>query len=196
MQIIIASTNLHKIREYREMFKALKNFDVLSLNSFSDYAPLPENGATLKDIAINKATHAAAGLNALVIADDSGIMVPLLNGAPGIYSHRYAGENASDTENRKKLLQALNGKSELERSAYFECCIALADPQGLKKCVSARCEGTIANEERGSNGFGYDSIFIKHDYDKTFAELDDAIKNRISHRRKAFDQIAMVLESL
>lgn len=193
MQIIIASRNLHKIREFREMFKSIKEMDVLSLLNFPDYTPPEESGNTFKDIAVTKAIHAAQALNALVLADDSGLIVPILGGATGVLSHRYADSEATDAENRKKLLLALEGKNELQRAAYFECCLALADAQGLKKCVSSRCEGIIVEEERGNNGFGYDPIFIKHDYDKTFAELGEDVKNRVSHRRKAFEQIAIYL---
>lgn len=196
MEIVIASLNLHKVREFREMLRALGGFDILSLHHFPDYQPPAETGKTFKDNAVLKAVHAAQHLGKLVLADDSGLVVPILDGEPGVLSRRYAGEDATDADNRRKLLKALTGRGNLQRSAYFECCIALADPNGLKKAVTGRCEGVITTEERGGNGFGYDSIFMKHDYDKTFAELDEAVKNRISHRGKAFANIALVLEPL
>lgn len=196
MDIILATLNVHKILEFREMLKTFKKFDTFSLHQFSHYIPLAETGKSFKENVTQKAIHAAKALNCLVLADDSGLVVPILNGAPGIYSRRYAGDDATDAENRKKLLEALKERTGLERSAYFECSLALATPEGLKKYVFGRCEGVIAPEEKGRNGFGYDSIFVKHDYDKTFAELDDAVKNRISHRRKAFEKMALVLETL
>ena len=180
MDIVLATLNVHKIREFREMLKPLKRFEILSLHQFPDYSPLEETGMSFKENVIQKAIHAAKTLNCYVLADDSGLVVPILNGAPGVYSRRYAGDDATDAENRKKLLEALNGRTGIERSAYFECSLALANPEGLKKHVNGRCEGVIALEEQGRNGFGYDAIFMKHDYDKTFSELDDAVKNRIS----------------
>ncbi|MBS0650233.1 MAG: RdgB/HAM1 family non-canonical purine NTP pyrophosphatase, partial [Verrucomicrobia bacterium] len=142
------------------------------------------------------AVHAATELQRWVIADDSGIVIPALNGAPGVYSRRYAGENATDKENRLKLLKEMKHLDEACRQGYFECWIALASPQGLKKCAKGVSEGTITQEEKGSLGFGYDPIFIKHEYGKTFAELEEDIKNRISHRRKALDKILPALEAL
>lgn len=196
MDIVIASNNLHKIRELRDMLKHVKQLDVLSLLNFPEYTPLEENGKTLQENAIIKAQHAAKTLNKWVLADDSGLFVPALGGAPGITSKRFAGEDATDTENRQKLLKEMQGMDGLKRSAYFECCLALANPEGIKKSVTGTCEGIITTQERGRNGFGYDPIFIKNDYDKTFSEIDEATKNRISHRRKALDRLLPILETL
>lgn len=196
MEIVIASKNLHKMREFRDMLKSFKHIDVLSILNFPHYELPGETGNTFKDNAILKATHAAASLNKIVLADDSGLIVPSLEGAPGINSRRYAGDDATDAENRNKLLKELQGKNEHERSAYFECCLALASPDKLIKCVSGTCEGMILKEERGRNGFGYDSLFVKSDYDKSFAELEEATKNRISHRRKAFEKLTATLEMM
>jgi XTP/dITP diphosphohydrolase len=197
VEIVIASKNLHKMREFRDMLKAFPHIDVLSVLNFPLYELPEETGKSFKDNALIKATHAATTLNKIVLADDSGLIVPSLGGAPGINSRRYAGEDATDAENRYKLLKELEGKNEYERSAYFECCLALSSPSKLIKCVSGTCEGMILTEERGRNGFGYDSLFIKSDgYDKSFAELEEATKNRISHRRKAFEKIATILENL
>lgn len=192
-QIVIASSNVHKIREFREMLKGIKSVDILSLLHFPQYEPPPENGQTFQENAVRKAEHAAKALQQWVLADDSGLVVPALKGAPGINSRRYAGEEATDAENRKKLLTEMRHLDDLQRAAYFECCLAVADPEGLKKCVTGTCEGTILQEERGSNGFGYDSLFVKGDYDKTFAELAEATKNRISHRSKAVDKLLSTL---
>jgi XTP/dITP diphosphohydrolase len=131
-----------------------------------------------------------------VIADDSGLVVPSLGGIPGVYSARFAGENATDLDNRKLLLQKIEHLLEEDRHAYYECCIVLASPSGVKKCVRGICEGTLLTAEKGGGGFGYDPLFIKHGYNKSFAELEEATKNRISHRRKALDKLILSLESL
>lgn len=196
MEIILASTNVHKIRELREMCRPLKNIEILSLRDFPTYVQIEETGSTLAENATLKAEHAAKNLNKIVIAEDSGLFVPILNGDPGVYSRRYASENATDLENRQKLLKELKGMEELQRSAYFECCIVLASPEKILKTVVGRCEGYIANEERGRNGFGYDFIFIKNDYNKTFAELEELVKNQVSHRMKAFQKLFPTLEAL
>lgn len=195
MQLIIASRNIHKIRELRSMLKPYKKFDVLSLLDFPNYQPLPENHESLEANAAQKAVHAAQTLNQWTIADDTGLIVPALQGAPGVLSARYAGERATDSDNRKKLLQAMKHLQDPDRQAYFECWLAVASPDGLKKYARGVCEGTIADEEKGGKGFGYDSLFIKHEYGRTFAELEEAIKNRISHRRKALDKLHLYLVS-
>ncbi len=194
--LIIASKNVHKIREFRSMLKKFPTLDLLTLNDFPTYSPPGETGASFEENAILKATHAAKELQHWAIADDSGLVVPALKGAPGIFSQRYAGANASDKENRKKLLADMQHIEEPHRQAYFECWIALATPEGLKKTTKGVSEGVITEKERGSLGFGYDSIFIKHEYGKTFAELEEETKNRISHRRKALDKISPFLESM
>ncbi len=196
MEIVLATQNVHKIREFREMLKNLTKCDLLSLYNFPTYTCPEETGATFEENASLKALHAAKTLNKIVIADDSGLVVPALNNEPGVRSRRYAGDDATDAENRKKLLDALEGKSELHRAAYFECCLVLATPEGIKKTVRSTCEGYIIEEERGRNGFGYDPIFVKHDYDKTFAELDESTKNRISHRHKAVEKMLSSIESI
>ncbi len=195
MQLVIASRNVHKIRELRSMLKAYQFLDILSLLDFPNYTPLPEDKDSLEASAIQKATHAAKSLNRWAIADDTGLIVPALKGAPGIYSARYAGENASDAENRKKLLTDMEELSDPHRQGYFECWIALASPDGLKKCVRGVCEGNILTEEKGGKGFGYDSLFMKHEYGKSFSELEESLKNRISHRRKALDKLHLFFET-
>jgi XTP/dITP diphosphohydrolase len=196
MEIILATTNSHKIQEFRDMFRVLPHLELVSLHSFNNYQPPEETGLTFKENAILKAEHAARHLQQWVIADDSGLVVPALKGEPGVYSRRYAGLQATDNDNRRKLLKALESYSDHQRVAYFECCVALAGPQGLKKCVEGVCEGMIIHEPRGRQGFGYDSLFVKNDYEKTFAELDESVKNRVSHRRKAFERLLNVLEAL
>lgn len=194
--LVIASRNIHKIRELRSLLKPFHHLDLLSLRDFPDYIPPEETGATFEENAILKATHAAEHLRNWVLSDDSGLVVPALNGSPGVFSARYAGNQASDQDNRKKLLEAMAHLLEDDRIAFMECALALASPEGLKKCVRGTCEGRLLARERGGGGFGYDPLFVKLEYSKTFAELEETVKNRISHRRKAFDKILPLLETL
>jgi len=196
IELVIASTNIHKIREFRTMLKPVSRFDLLSLCDFPQYVPPEETGQTFEENATLKAVHAAKTLQRWVIADDSGLVVPALKGAPGVYSARYAGTNATDLDNRKKLLEEMHHLLEEDRNAYFECCTALASPKGIKKCTRGTCEGSLLTIERGASGFGYDPLFVKHGYSKSFAEIEESIKNRISHRRKALDKILLTLDSL
>ncbi len=195
MKLVIASHNIHKIRELRGLLKLFKLWDIYSLIDFPDYLPPPETGNTFEENAVLKAISAAKALNCWALADDSGLIVSALNG-PGIHSAHYAGEKSTDKENRIKLLMEMKPLKEHERMAFFECVLALASPEGIKKTARALCEGMIIEEERGSRGFGYDPIFLKHEYSKTFGELDEETKNRISHRRKAFDKIVPFLEHI
>lgn len=196
MDLIIATQNSHKLREIRTLLKPLKRFDLYSLSDFPEYAPPPETGGTFESNAQLKAEHAAKTLGKWVLADDSGLVVPALGGAPGVYSARFAGDGATDKDNRKKLLKEMEGLADERRFAFFECCIVLASPQGIQKTAKGYCEGMIIEEERGGNGFGYDPLFIKHDYNQTFAELGELVKNQVSHRAKALEKILITLESL
>lgn len=196
MDLVIASTNLHKIREFRDMLKRFKHIDPLSLLNFSDYKQPEEDGKTFKENALLKGLHANKILKKWVLSDDSGLVVPSLEGAPGVISRRWAGEDATDAECRSKLLKEMQHLEEHQRSAYYECCLVLVNPEGIAKCVTGTCEGIILKEERGRNGFGYDSLFLKHDYDKTFAEIDESTKNKISHRRKAFEKLVSTFETM
>lgn len=196
MELVIGSNNIHKIREFRSILKKIGSFDLLSLIDFPDYVPVEETGSTFEENAILKAQHAATSLNKLVLSDDSGLVVPALKGAPGVFSARYAGQGASDKDNRRKLLKEMSSLQDHSRQAYFECVLALASPEGLIKTTKGVVEGVILETERGSHGFGYDSIFMKHEYGKTFGELNEETKNRISHRRKALDRILPTLETL
>ncbi|MFN0065490.1 MAG: RdgB/HAM1 family non-canonical purine NTP pyrophosphatase [Chlamydiales bacterium] len=195
MDILLATTNAHKVREIRALLKPFKRFDLYTLRDFPHYKPPAENGSSFAEIAAKKAMHAAQTLLIHALADDSGLVVPALGNAPGINSARYAKEGASDKENRKKLLQEMEELKGIRRDAYFECCIAFASPQKLIRSVCGIAEGSIITEERGGDGFGYDSLFVKHDYNQTFAELGERIKNQISHRGKALQKMLIVLES-
>lgn len=193
MQLLIASHNLHKVREIKEMLSQIKNLDVISLSQFPDYEPAEEVGDSFEDIASKKALHAAQALGCLVLADDSGLSVHALKNAPGVFSRRYAGPKATDLDNRTKLLDEMRHLSEDARSAELTCALALASPEKVIKVVSASCQGMIATEERGNNGFGYDPLFLLLDHNKTLGELPKSTKNRISHRRKALDKLQRFL---
>jgi len=196
IQIIIASKNVHKIREIKAILNPIEYLDVLSLCNFPKYIPPEETGTNFLENAKIKALSAAKALNQWVLAEDSGLIVPALKGDPGVFSARYAGNEASDADNRKKLLENMQSLLDQDRSAYFECCMVLASPDGIKKTVTANCEGEILTKERGGGGFGYDPVFIKNNYNKSFGELEESIKNRISHRRKAIDKLLFEIESI
>ncbi|MDB2613924.1 RdgB/HAM1 family non-canonical purine NTP pyrophosphatase [Chlamydiales bacterium] len=195
-KLLLATSNLHKVAELKALFKdqGLK-VDLYSFHQFPGYKAPPEDGATFQENAQLKALHAAKELGILAVADDSGLVVPALNNEPGVISARYAGANATDKENRIKLINEMGDLKGLERSAYFECCLAVASPQEVIFTTSGRCEGMVVEKERGSQGFGYDSLFIKHEFSKTFAEITSSTKNRVSHRRKAFEKLVMYLEN-
>lgn len=195
MKLLLATSNLHKIIELKAMLKPrLKEVDIFSLRDFPDYVAPPEDGDTFAQNAEKKALHAATTLGMYALADDSGLVVPALNGEPGVYSRRYAGEEATDKKNCDKLINKLSEIPEEERTGYFECALSFASPEGDVKTARGLCEGRILLETRGRNGFGYDPLFIKHDYNKTMAELEAETKNRISHRRKALDKLIALLE--
>lgn len=196
MEIVIASSNLHKIRELRELLKPLKNLDVRSLSSFPEVKLPEEMGASFQEIASSKAFAVAKELKCLTLADDSGLVVPGLNGLPGISSRRFAGLDATESENRQKLLKDMGELQGEARNAFYSCSLVLANSQGILKSVSANCEGFILNKERGRSGFGYDSLFVKHGYVKSFGEIAESTKNRISHRSKAFEKLKAFLETL
>ena len=196
MQLILATNNLHKILELKAILKPLfSKIDVLSLKDFPEYCPPEETGSTFAENAELKAQDCAKALKCLTLADDSGLVIPALGGEPGVKSRRYAGEEASDKENREKLIENLKDLPAHKRAGYYECALCLANESGIIKTVSGLCEGEITLEPRGSGGFGYDPIFVKYDYNKTMAELSEDTKNRISHRRRALDKLLLTLEA-
>jgi XTP/dITP diphosphohydrolase len=183
--LVLATTNKNKIAEFQEI---LKDFPV-EIRSLSDFGPLPEaieDGETFDDNAYKKAHHTAKILGLPAIADDSGLVVEALNGAPGVYSARYAGLNASDEENVTKLLQDMKGIT--NRKAFFQCVLSIAVPSGPALTYEGTCEGIILDERRGISGFGYDPIFYFENLGKTFAECSMEEKNKVSHRGKALTE--------
>lgn len=184
--LVLATRNQGKVKELQEM---LAGFPV-EIRSLADFGPLPEvveDGATFDDNAYKKAIFTAKALGLPAMADDSGLVVEALDGAPGVYSARYAGADADDAANIVKLLKELEGVS--DRRAAFVCVLSLAVPTGPALTYEGRCEGEIIHEPRGSGGFGYDPVMLYPPLNKTFAEMTPEEKNRVSHRGQAMAQV-------
>jgi XTP/dITP diphosphohydrolase len=185
--LVLATTNQNKVREFRQF---LSEFPV-TVKSLSDFGPLPgviEDGSTFDENAYKKAPHYAKVLGVPAIADDSGLVVDALSGAPGVRSARYAGEDASDLDNCRKLLAEMEGQG--NRKASFVCVLSIAMPSGPALTYEASCDGTILDAPRGSNGFGYDPLFYYEPYGKTFAEISMEEKNKVSHRGKVLSELS------
>jgi len=191
MKIVIATKNKGKIREIESCFAGLPEIEWLTFEDFENFPDIDEGNISFLENATLKAKSISEFTNAITIADDSGLVVDALDGRPGVKSSRYAGENATDEENRQKLLDELkNCNYPEDRTARFVCEMILWDPvKGLMKSSSGVCEGSIGFTEKGSGGFGYDSIFIPNDYNRTMAELSQHEKNVISHRGKALNNL-------
>lgn len=192
MRMILATKNKGKIKELQALVQDM-SIELLSLEDIPDMPDVSEDGYSFQENALKKACTIAKHTGITAIADDSGLEVDALNGAPGIHSARYAGEKATDQENIQKLLNALNGLSLNKRTARFRCSIAVCTPQGRYITAEGTCEGVIALEARGSHGFGYDPIFLLPDKNCTMAELEPSIKNLISHRAMALAKLKDIL---
>lgn len=185
-RLIIATHNAHKTREIRQILKG--HFSEITDLTGTKLEPAVEDGSTFEANATIKAFHATKFFkDAYVLADDSGLEVDILEGAPGIFSARYAGEDATDADNRKKLLKTLEKKT--YRIARFRCLMVLARNDRVIHVGAGKVEGRITYKEHGKGGFGYDPIFIPDGYDETFGELSEDIKNEISHRANALDRL-------
>ncbi|PDZ96465.1 non-canonical purine NTP pyrophosphatase [Bacillus cereus] len=189
-QVVVATKNMGKVREFAELFERF-DLEVKSLHDFPHIEEVEETGETFEENAILKADSLSRQLNAIVIADDSGLIVDALNGKPGVYSARFAGEPKDDQANIDKVLQELNEVAFEKRKARFYCALAVAFPEGDKKpvIVNGTCEGFILEQRRGENGFGYDPIFYVEEYKKAMAELSSDEKNAISHRGRALRKL-------
>lgn len=194
-EIIVATGNKHKVEEIRAILDDL-NISVIPMTSFSSYPETIEDGKTLEDNAIKKAIEAAKFFNKWVIADDTGLEVDFLNGEPGVFSARYAGENCSYDDNNKKLLEKLQDVPEGKRTAKFRCVIAISSPEGKISLAKGEIFGIISKVSSGKNGFGYDPIFFIPEKNKTFAELDSKEKNTISHRSRALQKAKDIVKQL
>lgn len=186
--LLLGTRNPGKLREITSILEG-SGWLFTSLQGFDHLGSAEENGVTYAENAIAKARFYAAATGLLALADDSGLEVAALDWAPGVYSARYAGENASDADRRELLLSELSKTSNTDRRARFVSVVAIADPAGTVLNLSEGiCDGTITFSPRGSGGFGYDPLFIPDGYTQTFAEIPEAIKNRISHRALALAQ--------
>ena len=187
MKFVIATRNTHKLEEIRSIL----NFQGLEICSALDFPDIPdtiEDRDTLEGNAIKKAQELCDATGLMALADDSGLEVEALDGAPGVYSARYAGEPCSYSNNNAKLLHELSGKE--NRRARFRTVIALARPGEKPLTVEGICEGKIIEKLRGENGFGYDPLFVPDGFSETFAELPAETKNKISHRAQALAQVS------
>jgi len=186
MRIVLATANPDKIAEIRSIWADLP-VELISITDLEGFEPPEETGTTLSENAVLKARAAAEFSGLPAVADDTGLVVEALNGEPGVYSSRYAGETASYEDNRKLLLERMKGIPEKSRKAEFRTVVALCTPDGDCSTAEGICSGLITNMDRGNGGFGYDPVFLVPPYGKTFAEMPARLKNSISHRGKAFE---------
>lgn len=195
MKLVLATRNQGKVKELTEMLRleatSARQIEVISLESYPDAPEVIEDGKTYTENAAKKASIIAEYTSQLTLADDAGLEVDALNGAPGINSKRWAGEDATDTIRIEKLLQALEGVT--DRRARFVAAIAVVHPDSAPETVLGVCEGYIRHAPIGESGFGYDPVFVPNGHDQTFAELGEKIKNQISHRAKALEQAIALL---
>lgn len=192
MKIIIASHNPGKIKEFKELLEPL-NMEVLTLSDYPEIPEVEETGATFEENAIIKAQAISHVTGCLALADDSGLVVPSLNGEPGIYSARYSGAPKNDQRNIDKLLKKMENFEGDCRKAYFNTSIAVTFPGKEPLIVAGQAHGIILQQGQGQDGFGYDPVFYYPPLDRTFAQLDSATKNQVSHRGQAIKALMMEL---
>jgi len=194
MKVVIASKNRKKVEEIKKIFSTIGiECEIHTLDEFPQVGKVEEDGHTFKENAIKKALHVSKTTGMIAIADDSGLEVEALGGAPGVKSARYSGPGADDRSNNEKLLRELEGIPDEQREARFVCCIALADGNNVQT-FEGYVKGKIGHTPRGSNGFGYDPLFYPEGYDRTFAEMTDEEKNAISHRAMALKLLGEYLK--
>ena len=193
-QVVIATKNKGKAKDFEALFTPL-GFEVVTMFDVAPDMEIEETGTTFEENAVLKAETLAKALNMIVIADDSGLVVDALDGAPGVYSARYAGDH-DDEANIVKVLENLAGVPEEKRTARFMCALAIAGPEIDTTTVFGTCEGFILEEKRGTNGFGYDPIFFVPEKDRAMAELTPEEKGAISHRGNAIRNLADALPTL
>ena len=195
--VVVATHNAKKAAElHRVLAAAGLEADVRGLDAFPAYPEPAETERSFEGNALLKARAAAAATGRLAVADDSGLEVDALGGAPGVYSARYAGPGASDADRYRKLLDALTGVPWDRRGARFRCAVGLATPDGELRVVDGACEGVIAFGPTGDNGFGYDPVFYMPEHAATMAQLPSDRKNQVSHRARAAQRALRALEEL
>lgn len=192
-RLIIATKNTGKLKEFAELLSHLP-YDIVSMVDAGIEGDIEETGTTFEENALIKAKSVWKMTGETVIADDSGLEVDILNGAPGIYSARYAGEGATDEDKNRKLLHALEGTPADKRTARFVCAIAVIFPDGGSFTVRGTCEGYIATEPAGYYGFGYDPLLYVPEFGLTIAQMEAGLKNSISHRGNAIRKMVEILE--
>jgi XTP/dITP diphosphohydrolase len=191
--LVIGTRNPRKREEILEILGDLP-LDIRDLTGWPGAPEVVEDGATFEDNARKKASELAHHLNRWVLGEDSGLVVPALNGRPGVYSARYAGTQGDDTANNARLLAELAPLPDEKRTAYYVCVAALAAPGGEVQAVTeGRCHGIITRERRGSGGFGYDPLFLVPEYHRTFGELSARVKHALSHRARALERLRPAL---
>lgn len=195
MKIVVASRNRKKVEELRRILEDL-NLTLLSINDFPELEEVVEDGETFEENALKKARYVSRLTGLPALSDDSGIEVEALGGKPGVRSARYAGENATDEDNVKKLLEEMKHVPMENRKARFVCSIALVFPNGEEKVFFGYVTGRITMEPKGNFGFGYDPVFVPNGYDRTFAEMTPEEKNKLSHRKEALDKLKEFLIQL
>ena len=193
-KIVIATSNCHKLREIRDILTGLPAH-ILSLQDFPEISPIEETGKTFRENAFLKARTVYQKTALLTLADDSGLEVDALNGAPGIYSARYAGKERDYQSNNHKLLQELITVPDAQRGAQFRCVVSITG-SAIEKFSEGIVRGHIIRELRGKGGFGYDPLFVPEGFSETYAELGEEIKNKISHRALAFQNTRNILEKI
>ena len=191
-QLLVATRNRGKIKEIRALLDGLVE-EVICAADLPDLPETVEDGATFSDNALKKAREACKATGLPVLADDSGLVVDGLDGRPGVFSARFAGPDADDSANNRKLLHEVTGLSEVERSAAFVCNMAFVTPDNVEQLFEGRVGGTIIDQPRGEHGFGYDPLFLVDGYQQTMAELPLDEKNRISHRGQALQAFKQYL---
>jgi len=195
MRLVLATRNEHKVREIKEILEGL-DVELLSFHDLPDLPDVIEDGATLDENAVKKAVAVARATGLPALADDTGLEVDALGGAPGVRSARYAGPACDYEANNTKLLAELDGVADSERRAAFRCVVALATPERLVGTVVGKTAGSITRERHGAGGFGYDPLFRPDAYDRTYAEMSAVEKNRISHRGRAVRASRALVEEL
>jgi XTP/dITP diphosphohydrolase len=192
-QLVVATKNKKKLSEIKDILKGI-NLKLLSLDAYKNVPQVVENGKTFQENAVKKAIKLARFTGELCLGEDSGLSVDTLDGAPGIYSARFSGRDKSDIKNNLKLLKLLKGLPLAERKAHYVCAVALADKCGLIGVVEGNCSGLIAFEPKGNSGFGYDPLFYIPKYKKTFAQLGEKIKHKMSHRYYALKKAKRIIQ--
>lgn len=183
--LVLGTRNRKKLQEVIELMSGLP-VKLVDLTAFPQAPEVVEDGNTFADNASKKATELAKALGQWVVGEDSGLVVPALGGAPGVLSARFSGRHGDDEANNDQLLASMADLSDDRRKAYYVCVVALSDPQGNVQTVAeGRCHGMITRERRGTNGFGYDPLFLIPEYHRTFGELSPRVKQALSHRARA-----------